>query len=118
MCLLSDPADIEQVLLVKSDHYAKAAFSKNQLGELLGNGFVLSEGDRWHRQRQMIQPAFYRDRIGEYADVLVNRTAELADEWESGDTHRIEDQIKRLRSEYSQKRCSGRTSITKHGIFV
>jgi cytochrome P450 len=96
MFLLSDPADIEQVLLAESRHYTKATFSRNQLGELLGDGLVLSEGDHWQRQRQMIQPAFYRDRIGEYADVMVNRTAELVDEWEAGDTYHIEDEMKQL----------------------
>ncbi|RBI62430.1 cytochrome P450 [halophilic archaeon] len=96
MFLLSDPAAIEQVLLGESEQYTKAAFSQDQLGELLGDGLVLSKGDHWQRQRQMIQPAFYRERIGEYADVMVRRTAELTDEWESGGTYDIEDEMKQL----------------------
>ena len=84
MFLLSDPSDIEQVLRSESGNYTKATFSQDQLGELLGDGLVLSTGEHWQRQRQMIQPAFYRTRIGEYADVMVNRTAELTDEWKPG----------------------------------
>ncbi len=64
---VSHPDLVGEVLVRSRDDHGKASISKDQLGELLGDGLVLSEGDLWQRQRQRVQPAFYRDRIAEYA---------------------------------------------------
>ena len=38
---------------------------------LLGEGLLTSEGDHHLRQRRLVQPAFYRDRLVSYAATMV-----------------------------------------------
>jgi cytochrome P450 len=57
-CLVSEPALVERMLVSDRDRFAKPSQTKEQLGELLGRGLVLSEGALWRRQRGAIQPAF------------------------------------------------------------
>lgn len=93
---VSHPDLVSEVLVTSRGDYGKASISKDQLGELLGDGLVLSEGDLWQRQRQRVQPAFYRDRIAEYADTMVEESTAVTDEWSDGDVVDIEDEMKAL----------------------
>ena len=94
--LLTDPDDIEDVLVRGQGTFVKPSFTKDQLGELLGNGLVLSEGEFWQRQRGLLQPAFYRDRIESYAQYMTDHAAETAESWVDGRTYDVEDEMKRL----------------------
>ena len=94
--LLSNPADIEDVLVRGRGTFVKPSFSKDQLGELLGNGLVLSEGEFWQRQRGLMQPAFYRDRIERYAEYMTEHARETADSWVAGRAYDVQDEMKRL----------------------
>jgi len=55
----TDPADIKRVL-EDTDTFPKHEDSTDQLREFLGRGLLTSEADFWERQREAIQPAFYR----------------------------------------------------------
>ena len=94
--LLSDPADIEDVLVRGRGTFAKPSFTKDQLGELLGNGLVLSEGEFWQRQRALLQPAFYRSRLESYAEYMTDHARETADSWVAGRTYDVQDEMKKL----------------------
>lgn len=56
--LVNDP-DLVEVVLTDTDRFQKSTQSQEDLGDLLGQGLVLSEGDLRERQRERIQPAFY-----------------------------------------------------------
>src|SRR4029077_7946460 len=51
---------------------------------LLGEGMITSEGAQHRVQRQVAQPAFHRQRIPEYASVMVREAASLRDQWRDG----------------------------------
>ncbi|HEX2623568.1 MAG TPA: cytochrome P450, partial [Phototrophicaceae bacterium] len=51
--LISNPKDIEKILLETGKSYGKFAPSY-ALRTVLGNGLVTSEGDFWKRQRKLI----------------------------------------------------------------
>ena len=66
--VITHPDLIEEVLT--SRHFIKHyALRMNQ--RLLGHGLLSSEGDFWRRQRKLAQPAFHRERIAAYAEVMV-----------------------------------------------
>jgi cytochrome P450 len=48
---------------------------------VLGDGIFISEGEKWRRQRRLMQPAFSRQSIERYAEVMVRRTAAARDRW-------------------------------------
>ena len=88
--VVTDPAPIERVLVSDRDAFEKGELARDRLGDLLGEGLVLSEGDLWRRQRQRIQPAFYRDRVTAYADVMADQSRRLAATLSPGDRVNVE----------------------------
>ncbi|RJQ76421.1 cytochrome P450 [Pseudonocardiaceae bacterium YIM PH 21723] len=62
----------------------------------LGNGLAMVSGPEHLRQRRLLQPAFHRDRIAQYATIMADAAAELIDSWTPGETRRIEADMQAL----------------------
>src|SRR5688572_11743349 len=54
------------------------------LGDLVGNGLLVSDGEFWRRQRRLAQPAFHRERIAGYAAGMVEAARRNAAGWREG----------------------------------
>jgi len=80
---LNTPELVEELLVSKYKHYHKdPGFAT--LRRLMGQGLLTSE-DAFHlRQRRMIQPAFHKNRIDEYAAHMVRLARDRAAQWEDG----------------------------------
>ncbi len=79
--LVSRPAWIQHILQENNANYTKGrALAKAR--PLLGNDLLTSEGDFWRRQRRLAQPAFHRQRIVGFFDVMADATAAMLDRWE------------------------------------
>jgi cytochrome P450 len=74
------PDDVKYVLQEHHRNFSKG-FLFEKLKRIAGEGLVFSDGDLWRRQRQLIQPAFHRERIAAMADMMVDSTAALLDRW-------------------------------------
>lgn len=63
-----------------------AAFGKPSIGleKVLGNGLLNANGDIWRKNRRLIQPAFHSKMLRSYADIMVEKTREMAAPWRSG----------------------------------
>ena len=72
---LYNPDDIESLLTTNAKSFEGTVTAVSILSRLVGNGLVTSEGDFWRRQRRLAQPAFHRQRISSYGDVMVQYTA-------------------------------------------
>jgi enediyne biosynthesis protein E7 len=44
----------------------------------LGDGLLTSEGELWRKQRKVIQPAFHRDRMADWADAIADEGMAMA----------------------------------------
>jgi len=93
---INDPDLIGQVLVKKAKSFHKSALYKKVLGEYLGNGLLISDGDFWKRQRKLSQPAFHTGRIHTYADTMVDYTLQLRDQWSDGEVVNIAEDMMRL----------------------
>jgi cytochrome P450 len=93
---VSHPDLVERILVSDRERFDKATQSQEDLGELVGQGLILSEGELWERQRQRIQPAFYMDRIADYADTIAAEAHDAADDWTDGAVVDVEDEMKAL----------------------
>src|SRR5277367_794574 len=69
---LNHPDFIEQVLVVQQAKFHKSELTKRVTEGLLGQGLLISEGDFWRRQRRLVQPAFHRSRINDYAAAIID----------------------------------------------
>src|SRR5579859_8180811 len=56
---------------------------------LLGEGLITAEGAEHRMQRQVAQPAFHRQRIPEYAGVMVREAARMRESWRHGEQRDI-----------------------------
>jgi cytochrome P450 len=93
--LLYHPDAIEETLVAKNQLFRKHfALRLNPL--VLGKGLLTSEGDAWLRHRRMLQPAFTRGRIGEYATVMVAEADRLAATWKPGEQRDVLTEMSKL----------------------
>ncbi|WP_277541550.1 cytochrome P450 [Haloarcula laminariae] len=83
--MLSDPAAIERVLVSEADRFRKPDFQGDALGDLLGDGLLLSEGDTWEKQRQLANPAFSMRRLAGMADRITGHAEDRLAGWADGD---------------------------------
>jgi cytochrome P450 len=79
--LLRHPDAIQHVLVDNSKSYDKRTRGYDALRSLLGNGLLTSEGEMWRRQRRIAQPAFHRQRVAEFARVMVELTQDMLGRW-------------------------------------
>ena len=91
--LLNHPDYIEEVLTNKSSHFMKPRIMR---GILLGNGLLTSEGALWQRQRRLAQPAFHREQIASYGDVMVDYTNRMIATWQNGEIYDVNQEMSRL----------------------
>ena len=88
--LLTSPAAIERVLVSEESSFSKPDFQADAIGELLGEGLLVSEGDTWRERRDIAGPAFAPDRITNLAPTMARRSAAMVDRWADGDERDLE----------------------------
>jgi cytochrome P450 len=79
--VLRHPDHLRHVLIDNAKNYGKRTRGYDKLRDLLGSGLVTSEGDFWKRQRRIANPAFHRERIAHFADVMVDCATHMLDGW-------------------------------------
>src|SRR5262245_18421328 len=95
MYLINRPDFIEEVLVTSQANFKKSRMLQ-RAKIVLGEGLLTSEGDFHIRQRKMIQPAFYRDRLMRYAADMVACTQAAQARWKPGETRDIAQEMMRL----------------------
>src|SRR6202050_784151 len=85
---LNSPEYIREVLVVQNDNFIKER-TVQRTKMLLGAGMSTSEGPVHRAQRTAAQPAFHRQRIGEYAHVIVEEAVHIRDSWRAGESRDI-----------------------------
>jgi len=83
MWLVYHPDAIEEILVTRSRDFAKSS-GLLRLRPLGGNGLFLAEGDSWLRQRRLLQPAFHRQRLAGYGEVMVAFARRHTADWKDG----------------------------------
>jgi cytochrome P450 len=80
---LYHPDHVRRVLHEQQKNYLRG-WQFRFLHRLFGDNLVVSEGDRWVRQRRLAQSAFLRHRLTGYAEVMVDATAQMLLRWRGG----------------------------------
>ncbi|HVS80342.1 MAG TPA: cytochrome P450 [Pyrinomonadaceae bacterium] len=84
---LYHPDDVEYVLVTNPKNFIKSmSLRSNFFQRLVGKGLLTSQGEEWKRQRRLSQPAFHRERVASYANVMVDYTRRLTAKWQEGET--------------------------------
>ena len=92
----TEPAHVERVLVTDDAVFHKPSFQDDAVGELLGEGLLLSEGADWRRQRDLARPAFDAGRIRSLDAAMTGRTESMLDGWAAGGTVDVHQQMARV----------------------
>jgi cytochrome P450 len=88
--------DLVRDLFVVNAHKFMKGRALQRAKNLLGEGLLTSERDLHLRQRRMIQPAFHRTRIADYATSMVEFAERMSDTWKAGEIRDIDQEMMRL----------------------
>ena len=92
---LNDPELIREVLINQSSAFGKER-TLQRMKILLGEGLITSDDPIHMRQRRIAAPAFHRQRIAQYAQMMVDRTTHITAQWHDGQTIDINAEMMRL----------------------
>ena len=81
--LVYHPDAIEEVLVARNRDFIKS-WGVRLLRAFLGDGLFLAEGDLWLRQRRLMQPAFHRQRVAAYGEIMTDWAARWTADWRDG----------------------------------
>src|SRR4051794_9797943 len=93
--LINEPRLIRDILVTHHRNFTKSR-GLERAKRLLGQGLLTSEGAMHLRQRRLMQPAFHRDRIAGYGDLMVGYGDRLRQSWRDGATLDISREMNRL----------------------
>jgi len=82
LIFVNHPDDIKRILQENQRNYKKSE-AYRKLALLLGDGLFTSDGPYWLSQRRTIQPAFHRDQIKSYAEIMYDFSLALVNQWKS-----------------------------------
>lgn len=101
--IATHPALIEEVLVTKNQHFIKDKGLREFAKPVFGTGLLTSDGDFWLRQRRLAQPAFHRQRIAAYSEVMTGFTERALVHWRDGEVRDIHDAMMKLTLEIVAK---------------
>ncbi|MEJ7871756.1 MAG: cytochrome P450 [Rubrobacteraceae bacterium] len=104
--LLNHPDHIEYVLVRNNRNFIKSRGERVSLG-FLGQGLLTSEGSFWRRQRRLAQPAFHRERVAAYGEVMVESAERMVATWRDGEARDVHRYMMRLTLEIVAKTLFG-----------
>ncbi len=93
--LISKPEWIGDVLVTHQRNFHKGR-ALQAAKRALGEGLLTSEGAHHLRQRRLVQPAFHRQRIAEYAATMIHYAERTRSRWRDGETLDLDEQMMRL----------------------
>ncbi len=78
--VINHPDQVRRVLVSNHRNYTKGV-GIERVRVLLGNGLMASEGERWRRQRRLLQAGFHRPGIATFFPIYVQQATMMAAQW-------------------------------------
>ncbi len=92
---VNDPELIKEVLVVQQHRFGRDV-GATVLRELVGNGVLTLEEPRHRERRRILQPAFHRDQVGSYLEIIGNESKRLLPGWEERAEIDVGEEMRRL----------------------
>lgn len=100
--ILSNPRDIETVLVSKSSNFIKSVFLRESKA-LFGDGLLTSDGPLWQKQRRLLQPAFHHDHVLAFTQPMIESAQKMLATWHDGEERDVHMDMTRLTLEIIAK---------------
>jgi cytochrome P450 len=92
---IHDPEVIKEILTTRGNKM-KRTYLFQAFRKFLGNGLFTTEGEHHRQQRRLIKPAFYPERIQEYAAIMSDCAAAEMDSWTDGAEINLQEAMTRI----------------------
>jgi cytochrome P450 len=102
LVFVNHPDLVEEVLVNQNRKFIKH-YRLRDATRTLGQGLLVSEGEFWRGQRKLAQPAFHRERIAAYGELMVDLTERSIGTWAHGQIRDAQDDMMRLTLEIVAK---------------
>jgi cytochrome P450 len=102
LVFINHPDLVEEVLVNQNRKFIKH-YRLRDATRTLGQGLLISEGEFWRGQRKLAQPAFHRERIAAYGQLMVDLTERMLGTWDDGQVRDAQDDMMRLTLEIVAK---------------
>jgi cytochrome P450 len=93
--LVTDPDLIKEVLVVQQHRFGRDV-GATVLRELVGDGVLTLEEPRHRERRRILQPAFHRDQVGSYVEIIGNQSRRFLPGWQEMAQVDVGEQMRRL----------------------
>lgn len=91
--LVTHPEDIHDMMTTRAHIFLKPKVAKRLWDAFLGDGLLTTEGEVWKRLSRLARPAFHRDRIRAYGEIMVDYTNRMLDGWTEGETRDFDEEM-------------------------
>ena len=91
-----DDAELIKDILVTRQHEFQRDSGAQLLKELVGDAMITREEPLHRERRRLLQPAFHKEQIASYADIMVRESELFSREWNPGATVNIRNEMRRL----------------------
>jgi len=81
MFVISDPVGVKRVLLDNVENYPKTEMETKMLGAIVGEGLLVSQGEKWKSHRRLMSPSFDFKSIVSYSPAMVSAAQSFAEAW-------------------------------------
>ncbi len=80
--LVTEPDYVRHVLVDNNKGYSKATFQYKLLSSITGQGLLTSDGDFWLKQRRLAQPAFHRQHVAGFTQIMADAIQTMLARWD------------------------------------
>ena len=89
--VVSDPSGVKRVLLDNVSNYPKTEVETKMLGAIVGEGLLVSQGEKWKSHRRLMSPSFDFKSIVSYSPAMVATADKFANAWAARDSSDVID---------------------------
>jgi cytochrome P450 len=93
--VVNSPEFVQEILVGKDGFFIKGR-SSSVLSRTIGDGLLTSEHEKHQKQRQYMQPVFYKERLQAYAEIVIGETQAFTDRLADGQAISISDEMMKL----------------------
>lgn len=79
--VVSDPVGVKRILLDNVANYPKTEMETKMLGAIVGEGLLVSQGEKWKSHRRLMSPSFDFKSIVAYSPAMVAAAESFSNAW-------------------------------------
>ncbi|KAL3650939.1 hypothetical protein CASFOL_007342 [Castilleja foliolosa] len=123
---VNSPDLVKEITTYTSLDFGRPAYQQKDLGPLLGQGVLTSNGSIWARQRKIIAPELFMDKVKGMMNIITESAVTLVNSWKHEiEAHEgevldiaVDDYMKRFSGDIISRACFGSSYSKGKDIFL